>query len=136
MLRLGIALEELLVTSSETRLELMHLGFELAEMRRRSARVLFDRSGRFEQNLLLHESDPGAASQGDISGVSRFQAGGDAHQGGLPHPVRPDETDTVTVREPEGHLAENEPLAKALGDRLDRVDAHDSRGSQRGTLAR
>src|SRR5438552_16793396 len=114
----------------------MHLGLELAQMRGRTTRVLFDSAGRLEEDLLLHEPNARSASERDVSRISGVEARGDAQQRCLPHPVRPDETDTVPVRKPERHLAENEPLAKALGDRLDREDAHDSRGSQRGTLAR
>ena len=110
MLRFGIALEELMVAGSETWLELVHLGFELAQMRGGSERVLFDRAGRLGQHLLLHEPDACTASQRDVPGISRFQAGGDAKQRRLPHPVRPDESHTVPVRQPERHLAEDDPL--------------------------
>src|SRR6059036_943318 len=93
-------------------------------MRRRAARVLLDCPGRMGEDLLLHEPDARAARDRDVPCVRRFETRGDAEQGGLPHPVRPDETDAVTVREPERHLAEDEALAEAFRDGLDGKDAH------------
>ena len=119
MLRLRIALQQFRVTASEARLERMHLRFELAQVRGRSAGVLLDRPGRVGQDLLLHESNAGTASQGDIPRVRRLESRRDAQQGGLPHPVRPDKTDAVPVRESERHVAENQALPEALRDRLD-----------------
>src|SRR5213593_4843797 len=105
-------------------------------MRRRAARVLLDCPGRMGEDLLLHEPDARAARDRDVPGVRRFEAGGDPQQRRLSYPVRPDEAHAVPAGEPERHVAEHEPLAETLRDRLDREDAHGNRGSQRGTLAR
>ena len=124
MLSFGVSLKELLVSGPKTRLELMHLGLELAQVRGRTARVLFDRPGGLEKDLLLHEADPRAAGDRDVPRVGGVEARRDAQQRGLPHPVRPNETDAVTVREPERHVAEHKPFTEALRDRLDRENAH------------
>src|SRR2546423_5345133 len=133
MLSFGIPLEELLVSGPKTRLELMHLGLELAQMRGRTARVLFNRPGGLEKDLLLHEADARAAGDRHVSRVGGVEARRDAQQGGLPHPVRPHETDAVSMGEAERHLADHKPFTAALRDRLDREDAH-ARGArwQRG----
>src|SRR5438093_7000705 len=104
-------------------------------MRRRAARVLLDCPGRMGEDLLLHEPDARAARDRDVPCVRRFETGRDAEQGGLPHPVGSDQSDTITVCETERDIAEHESLAEPLRDRLDREDAHGSRGSQRGTTA-
>src|SRR5688500_6502754 len=93
-------------------------------MRRRAARVVLDRPGRLEEDLLLHEPDACSASDGDIPRIRRFETGCDAKQGGLPHSIRPDETHPVAVRESERRLAEDEPFAEPLRDSLDRKNAH------------
>src|SRR5947207_8445438 len=124
MLRFRVPLEELLVSGPQPRLELMHLGLELAQMRGRTTRVLLDRSGGLEEYLLLHEADARTAGDRDVPRVGGVEARRDAQERGLPHPVRPHETDTVTVREPERHVAEHKPFTEALRDRLDRENAH------------
>src|SRR5712691_3831800 len=93
MLRLRIPFEEVLVAASEAWLELVHLGFELAQVGGRSESVLLDRPGRVGEDLLLHEPNAGTASQGDIPRVRRLESRRDAQQCRLPHPVRPDKTD-------------------------------------------
>src|SRR5207247_6087063 len=105
-------------------------------MRGRSERVPFHGPDCICNDLLLHEADARAASDGYIPGVSRFEAGGNPEQRGLPHSVRPDEPDTIAVREAEGDVAEHEPLAKALRDCLHRKDGHGILGTQRRTRSR
>jgi len=124
MLSFGVPLQELLVSSPQTRLELVHLGLEFPQVRRRAARVLVDGAGRLEEDLLLHKANARAASERDISSVGRVEPCSDAQQRGLPHSVRPDQTDAVPVSEPERHVAEHEALAETLRDRLDRKNTH------------
>ena len=124
MLSFGVPLEELLVSGPKTRLELMHLGLELAQMRGRAARVLVDRAGRLAQQLLLQKADPRPACERDIAGVWRVESRRDAQQRRLADAVRADEPDAVAVREPEGDLAEEKPFAEPPRDRLDRENAH------------
>src|SRR5439155_21221618 len=124
MLSFGIPLQELLVSSPQTRLEPVHLGFELTQVRRRATRVLIDGAGRLEEDLLLHKANARAASKRDIPGVGRVEPRGNAQQRGLPHSVRPDQSHTVPVREPERDVAEHEPLPETLCDRLDRKNTH------------
>jgi hypothetical protein len=87
-------------------------------MGRSSACVCFDGPRRVGEDLLLHEADPGTAGNGDISRVGRFEAGRDAQQSRLPHPIRTDKPDTVAVSQTERHIAEHEALAKTLRERL------------------
>jgi hypothetical protein len=118
VLHLGIPLEELLVTGSETRLEFAHLGLELAEVRGRTARVLLDRPGRIGEDLLLHEPDARPASDRDVPGIGRLEPGGDTQQRRLAHAVRTDETHTIAVRQAKRDVAEDKALPEALRDRL------------------
>ena len=120
MLSFGVPLEELLVSGPKTRLELVHLGLELAQMRGRTTGVLFDRPGSLEKDLLLHKADARAAGDRNVPRVGGVEARRDAQQRGLPHPVRPHETDAVSMGEAERHLAEHKPFTEALRDRLDR----------------
>src|SRR5205823_5795413 len=117
VLRLGIALEELLVTASQARLELAHLALEISQMRGRSKGMLFHRPDRIREDLLLHETDARTAREGHVACVGRFEAGSDAEQGGLPYTIRTDEPDPIAVREAEGDVGEDKPLAEALCDR-------------------
>jgi hypothetical protein len=88
--------------------------------------VRFHGPNRVGKDLLLHETDARPASESDIPGVGRFEAGRYAQQGGLAHSVRPYEADPIAVCEAERDIAEDKPLAEALRDRLDRKDAHSS----------
>jgi hypothetical protein len=63
--------------------------------------VRFHGPNRVGKDLLLHETDARPASESDIPGVGRFEAGRYAQQRGLPYSVRPDEPDAIAVRKAE-----------------------------------
>src|SRR5437868_14907026 len=56
-LSFGVPLQELLVSSPQTRLELVHLGCEVTQVCRRAARVLVDGAGRLDAALLLQTAN-------------------------------------------------------------------------------
>ena len=136
VLRLGIALEQLLVAAAETGLQLAHFSLELAQMRGGSVRVLLYRPGGVRQNLLLHETDARSAGDRNVPAVRGFKTGCDSQQGCLSDPIRADEADAIAVGEPERDVAKHEALAETFRDRLYRKDAHGVLGTQRPTRAR
>ena len=124
VLHVGVPLQQLSVTRAEAGLERTHLGFELAKVCSRATGVLFHVARRIGQQLLLQEPDARPARERDVAGVCGLEAGDDAEQRRLAHAVRPHEADPIAVREPERDVAEDEPFAESLRDRLYRKNAH------------
>ena len=77
VLRVGVPLEQILVTARELVLHLSQRLFQLGEMRSRAAGMLLDRAVHVDEELLLQEADARAVRERDRPAVGRVETGDD-----------------------------------------------------------
>ena len=124
VLRVRVLLEQRGLAARESSFELAQARLELAEMEGRASRVGLDRPVDVDEELLLEEPDAGAPCERDAAGVGLIEARRDPEERRLPHAVRPDQPDPITMGQAEAHLGEQHPVGEPSGHRLDGEQAH------------
>ena len=86
--------------------------------------MLLDGPVDVDEQLLLEEADPRPAGERHRTAVGRVEARDDPQQRGLAGAVRTDEPRPIAARQPEAHVAEQDPVGEPPARGLDRKDAH------------